>query len=552
MKVLKGKSRRTLFFSIVTVAVLIFAFAINLLLSYFGGINTVYLDLTERGIYSLTDKMVEECGFINELSDKDKRLTITFCTDPDYLVNASVTRATYFMALKLSQKFDKIDVKCVNVANDPLALSKYKVTSLTTFSPSDIVISYGDRYRIVKADNFWGNEYTFYNGEYVMATLMKSVTAVEQPAAYFTVGHGETVYNPAEPESEASLKVAKLYSLLSAQGLRVGTVDLSREDVPADCALLIINNPREDFKTDTESLGSMKYLSEVEKLDKYLINKQGAIMVARDYHKELDLSDLDTFLGEWGFKFGSSIVTDKESSIEGIETGIIAEYETDDESVSKGIYDEFASVSTAPRPVVNNTGYIYSSFVEDGTGVESGAGSVTRSYHTFLSTSDKANAYLYDDAGKPTGELDKKGKMDVAALSVRQVTDSTSAETTYSFLFCAASGDFFNSNTLGNGAYANYDVVSSLTNTISKIDMYASLDLGGMSLNSSSVGGKMIFEDTIYDYDNPVYDYSAQVELGTKLGLGIGAKVFYTVIFSIPAVLALALGIYVCTKRRYL
>ena len=305
MKILKGKSKRTLIFAAITVAVLVFALLANLLLSYFGGINTLYIDLTERGIYSLTDKMVEECGFIDELSDADKKITVTFCTDPDYLVQADVTRATYFMALKLAQKFDKIEVECKSVSEDPLALSEYKVTSLTTFSPSDIVISYGDRYRIVKADSFWASDYTFYNGEYVMASLMKSVTAVEQPAAYFTVGHGETVYDPANPESEESLKAATLYSLLVAQGLRVGTVDLYNQEIPDDCAVIIINNPRSDFRFDNDKIGEMKYQSEVEKLDKYLINEQGALMVARDYHKDLDLSNLDGFLSEWGFELMS-------------------------------------------------------------------------------------------------------------------------------------------------------------------------------------------------------------------------------------------------------
>ena len=554
MKILKGKSKRTLIFSVITVAVLIFALAANLLLSYFGGLNTLYLDLTERGIYSLSDKMVKECGFVDELADEDKRITVTFCTDPDYLTSADVTRATYFMALKLAQRFDKIDVEYANVAVDPLALSKYKVTSLTTFSPSDIIVSYGDRYRIVKADSFWENDYTFYNGEYVMATLMKSVTAVEQPAAYFTVGHGETVYDPTSPDSEASIKVAKLYGLLIAQGLRIGTVDLSKEDVPSDAAVVIINNPRVDFNHENDKLGSMKYESEVEKLDKYLINEQGALMVARDYDLGLDLSNLDTFLGEWGFEFGSSVVVDKESSIEGVETGIIASYETDETSVAYGMYKEFATISTSPKPVINNTGYIVPGFVEDGSGTEAGAGSVNRTYHTFLSTSEKANAYSYvDGVGYDNRTvIDKKGKMDIAALSAREMMDETSAEKTYSFVFAAASGDFFSSDTLGNAAYSNYDIVSSLTNTISRIDVYASLDLGGISLNSSSVGGKMIFEDTLYDYDYPVYDYSAQIELGTKWGLGTGEKVFYTILFALPAVAALAFGIYVCVKRRYM
>lgn len=556
MKILKGKSRRTLIFTAITVAVIIAATVINLLLSYFGTLNTVYIDLTERGIYSLTDRMVEECAFVDELDDGEKNVTVTFCTDPDYLVNSSVTRATYFMALKLGQTFDNIEVETVNVSIDPLALSKYKVTSLTTFSASDVIVSYGDRYMVVDAANFWSTENSFYDGEYVMASVIKSITAFEQPAAYFTVGHGETVYDPENPDTEDSIKAARLYDLLSAQGMKVKTIDLSADEVyiPDDCALLVINNPRSDFKLDGDRLNSMSYVSEVEKIDRYLINNQGSVMVARDYHKDLDLKTLDGFLAEWGFEFGESVIADSESSTAEADTSLVAVYNTDTASIANAIYSDYANVSTAPKVVVPGTGYITTNFFEEGTSAEAGAGNAKRSYSSFLTSSDTANAYLYTDADGYANRtaVDKKGAMDIAGLTVRSMLNEVTAENTYSSVFCAASGDFFSSSVLGNDAYANYGVVSMLANTISRVDIYASIDLGGSTLNSSSVGGKSIFEDTIYDYDHPVYDYSAMVELGTKWGLGTAEKVVYTVLFSLVPVAALVLGVIVCIKRRYL
>lgn len=550
MKILKGKSRRTVVFTVITAVSIIVLLTLNILLSYFGGLNNFYIDLTERGIYTLTDKMVDECAFVDEL-EGDKKVKITFCTDPDYLTEADLTRATYFMALDMQKRFDNVEVEAVNVVANPTALSRYKTTSLTTFEPKDIVVSYGDRYRIVSAEAFWLSDYTLYNGEYTLATLIKSVTAIKQPAAYFITGHGETVFDSAAPESEMSLKAARLYDLLRAQGMRVAALDLSTVDkVPEDCAVLVLNNPTSDFTLDSDKLNDMRYESEIEKLDKYLINDQGALMVARDYNRTFP--NLDAFLKSWGFKFGTSVVSDAEGSTEGADTEIITVYNTDTDSFANAIYSEFASVQTAPKTVISNTGYMTTSFVRDGSASEAGSGNVMRVYSSFLTSRDSATAFFKDADGNITGAADKKGSMDLAAVTARQNLDENTTESTYSFVFCAASGDFFSNSLLGNTAYANYDIASALINTISRVDVFASMDLGGESYNSSSVGGKQIFEDTMESEDWQVIDINNMKSIGTKQGLSDGAKVTYTAVFMLAPVAALALGIFVCIRRRFL
>ena len=106
-----------------------------------------------------------------------------------------------------------------------------------------------------------------------MASILMSVTSVNQPAAYFLTGHGETYYDVNAPESENSLATAYLYDLLTERGLQVKTLDLAEEKkVPDDCVLLIINNPTEDFTVDKNQLDSFTYVSYTEMLDQYLMN----------------------------------------------------------------------------------------------------------------------------------------------------------------------------------------------------------------------------------------------------------------------------------------
>ena len=53
--IFKGKSARTRIFAAISVFAVLLIFGLNLLLTAVGLKNTVYLDLTPEGLYSLTD-----------------------------------------------------------------------------------------------------------------------------------------------------------------------------------------------------------------------------------------------------------------------------------------------------------------------------------------------------------------------------------------------------------------------------------------------------------------------------------------------------------------
>ena len=538
-------------------------------MSFFGINSGIYIDLTPEGLYTVTDRMVEEISFIDELGKKDgdKTVKITFCTDPDYLIGSETTRATYLTALELARIFDNFEVETVNVNNNPTALSMYRPTSLAEIKPSDVVVSYGDRYRILSASNFWtmdsvegADGFASYNGEYKLATLIKSVTSIEQPKAYFLTDHGETYYDEKNPNSQMSKDTAYLRDLLRDRGLKIDTLRISSVDeIPEDCALLIINNPRKDFAVDPNQFNSISYVSDTEKLDKYLVRNQGAIMVTKDF--SITLPVLEDFLHEWGFDFSTSQVQDKESCIadeKGTNSTIISVYETEEDSYANAVYGDFANLSSAPSTVFSNTGYITNSFGFSDSKGEPGSPDSAIRYASFLKSSETAVAYMKNESGSYIGSTvieNDKGSFDLAAVSVREAFDSESTERSHSYLFCAASGDFLSNPLLGNAAYANFDIVSALVNNISRTDVYASMDLGGDSLNSSSYGGKMLVSTTLSSEDEPIYDNDVSGQMNiirVNRGLSDGMKITYSIIAAILPVSLLVVGIVICIRRRFL
>ena len=109
---------------------------------------------------------------------------------------------------------------------------------------------------------------------------------------------------------------------------------------------------------------------------------------------------------------------------------------------------------------------------------------------------------------------------------------------------CAASPDFFSDDYVGNAAYANYEVLSALVENMIRTDEYASIELGGLSMNSPNLGGKVLEDTTIYSVDTYV---DTEYRLLTN-----SAAVWFTVAFlAVPFAVAV-IGIVVKIKRRFL
>lgn len=550
--IFKARASRNKIFAAITVAAIALLLAINLVLTYFGIHKTLFIDMTPEGLYTLTDAMKEECAYIDE--ELDEVVKITFCSDPDTLIATENTRAVYFMATELDNLYDNLEVETVNVTYNPTSVSQYKATSLSVINPTDVIISYGDRYRVIGAAHFWtayGGETYSFNGEYEMATIIRSVTAKNRPAAYFVADHGTTYYNVNDKESAGSLETEQFYYLLQDRGLEVKTLRLSEVvEIPDDCVLLIINNPTDDLTSNSPDSANLSYISETEKIDRYLVKNHGSLMVAKDYSVSLPV--FESFLYEWGFEFGDSLVSDGSASVGGDgDTTFAGVYDTDEESYGYAIYGDYAALSSAPQMVFGNTGYITCSFGSGTATPEPGTYSVTRNYAPFFYSSANAESHKYDSLTEDYTDLDKENEsLTLAAVATRlEVAENSDGydinEYYYSYVMCAGSSDFFSSDLIGNPSYANYDVLAALTENMVRTDEYASIELGGLSGNSSNYGGKPLVDTDIYSVDDTAADTSYSL-------ISEAAKIWLTVLLMAVPIAVAVVGIVVTVKRRFL
>ncbi len=530
------------------IAVLLFQF-------WFTGFSEkkqLYIDLTSEGIYTLTEAMVKECSYLTDFTVEkpEDGIVITFCATPEELRASESSRVVYYMCLALQKVFPAITVKTVNLKTNPTAVNAYKTTSLSVISATDVIIEHKEAFRIASVNAFWGRdgeENLFsYNGEYKMATLFHSLTSRSAPKAYFITNHGETYYDPANEDHPDNAELSALYRLLTERGLVVDTLDLSAEEVPEDCALLIINNPTSDYVYNASQADSYSYISETEKLERFLTRDQGSLMVAKDYRIELE--NLEDFLAEWGFIFGDQVISDEGSHLanaQGGYTDLVGKYETEENTYAYAIYGDYASLTSAPRMVFSDAGEIRNGY-DLGTGMpEAGSNSFARYYASFFSTSEKSK--LLDENGKVVGDA---GVRDICAIALRYGVDATTLAHSYSYIFCVNSASFFSEKSLGNLSFANYDITGALVENIAREDVYASIELGGTSLNSSSYGGKRLQSEAIASTTTKIYASNGDL-VKTNEPITTGAQIVIIAIALALPLAAAVLGLVIHLRRRF-
>ena len=215
-------------------------------------------------------------------------------------------------------------------------------------------------------------------------------------------------------------------------------------------------------------------------------------------------------------------------------------------TVEATIYEEYARLASAPRFVIPNTGYIKCSFGEDSSRNDDGNYRATRTYSSFLTTTLFAKAY---EDNLLTAERSVK---DLVAVTTRTELDGFTANYSYSYVAAAHSADFLSSDVLSNASYANYDILSALINNISRVDEYASISLGGISENSTSYGGKMLRSEALSEQQTDVFSSDYTEIIKVNYGISKTEITIYAIITAIAPIAALAVGIVVRVKRKFL
>ncbi|MBQ7173776.1 MAG: Gldg family protein [Clostridia bacterium] len=512
----------------------------------------------KTGLYSLVDETVNLLSSVLESAHTEDgapaKVEILFCADEDLLVANDEMRPIYYTARLLEREFPKsISVRTVDVWNNPSSVDDYRTTSYSAIYQTSVIISSGSEFRIRSPRVF----YTYdsveettpwaYNGEKIFVKDILAVTRTESPICCLTTNHGEPVANAKE-----SGEYSELITVLQNAGYRVQYLDLSAEEIPEDCRLIVTLGPTADFSNDPKNPGA----SEIKKLDAFL-EKTYAFLIFADADTPY-LPNLEEYLEEWGISFGRT------EDLDGIYQAVDPENDLGKSGERfSAIYSEagrgasllsdLRKIGGHPKAVFENAATISYSPTYEVTYVmeDAESGTPAYSYGAYFSngnsreicnlfyTGNNATALAKED-GKAV--LDDKGnlvtKTDapfcVATLSTESRTVSEGQGMTNvneaSYVCAIASTAFAKNDALSTNAYGNTDILLQILRGIGQ-------EILPVGLNFKTL---------------PVEEFGTDSETGASYGqiLLFGPNGQTAILTLVPGLTCLILGCVLLAKRK--
>lgn len=465
------------------------------------------------------------------LYETDVKVKLIFCDLPDNLEKDSSQRMVYKTAKDLAEEFPEyIEVECIDIWNNSTAVQKYKTTSMSTISSSNIIVESGTEFRVCSLRSFfvfnsttdtqaWG-----YRGEKVFASNILAVAQAEAPIACVTVNHTETFSD------------YELLNTLQEAGYKVMTIDLAYQEIPDDCRLIVVYNPKEDFMVKD----GISEISEIEKIDRYLDGLSCSLMVFVNPETP-KLTNLEEYLEEWGVVINRhtdqlgdtyNYVVKESSGMSLTSDGYTFSATYTEKGVGASIHKTLRETTYPPKVIFkNSTSLSYSELYEEAYYVnEQDTEDTTDEYWYGTYSSNGVSRSIYDVFTTGNGSVAMANGVQVANASgkpmklmtvTREVQMVTNEDEDYATVMVCASTEFATEALLSSAVYGNTDILLASARGMGKEFIPVDIDLKPFASTEIS-------------------------EMSTE------SKNRYTVLLTvIPAAIVIGTGVFVLVRRKY-
>ena len=560
-----SKRKSAKYLTVISAIVIIAVVVLNIIVSVWGDNSMIYIDLTKTkyksakaDMYTLSDMcrdLVENEAIpmiksVNQersgRGEQPIKLNIIFCSDKDIIENDPMMRYISYSARSLGKEFsDHIDVRYINISQNPSAIQKYKTTSAATINNSDVIIEFGSEYLVQGANAFYltdtgASSPWAYNGEKKLTSMILAVTRAEAPICCITYNHGETLF---DTSGEIKSDYSTFIELVGGAGYDVQFIDLEKEQIPENCRMMITFDPQSDFKAFGD-LGEAE-VSEIEKLDKYL-DEANAFFYVCDKDTPI-LKNLEEYLEEWGVT-----VTRAENS-----NGVLENYALEDlvnctdsgkgniivgnyatEGLGASLTADMRERSYPPRVIFGNSTAIKpaENYLKRYVLADEESGNAAYAYHSYYKNGNSRSMLdIFTSHSTASAKIDGEiheiateynlFKLMTVTQELRQVQeDNFNAVNRASYVIALASVDFLGNDVLNSTAYGNTDVVlSALRNTGNEV-VPTNVDLKAIYVYN-------IDDNKAYNANNPT--------------------AWTRCLIIIPAILIFGIGLVVNIRRRY-
>ncbi|MBE6630315.1 MAG: hypothetical protein E7624_05635 [Ruminococcaceae bacterium] len=512
-----------------TIVIIAAVILVNAIFTALAQKNLWYIDMTSEDIYSLTD---DAKALLEKEFNTEKPVLITFCAEKTILEASAEQRMALHTVLEIAKIYDNIEVRYVDIYTNPSAVQPYKLHTTQTINSQSIIVAATNKndqiecrvHSLTSLFSFDSSTQAVigYNGEQRLVSSLLAVTKDELPVACVTTNHGEVDND----------NINYLCNALYETGYDIKEIDLTKEDIPEAARLVLIYDPKSDFKTSS----TLSDTDELAKLDAFL-DARNAVMTFVDNETPY-LPNLEDFLEEWGIKIArhediNLIIQDSDHSLTTSGYTNVGQYVPDTGGLGSSLVSGLTSMKYPKTVVFPSTttfaaaqGYVSTKDEDHDTWsytyYENG---VTRiSYDVFLSSATAAA--IAGGQKLRASELEALGLQDPAKLpfSYMRVTrenhDNGDGTMSHSYLLACASTDFARPAAL-NSNYGNHQLITYACSMMGR-------DVVSVSLSCKYFASKEITNITASE-----------------------ANQYTVVLTAVPASLVFIAGIVIMIRRRY-
>ncbi len=328
----------------VSIAITCFAAAAVIIVNIIASVLTdrysfLTVDITDSDSFDLTSDSLEIAGNIS------KNVKITFLSSKSSYENLDpYCKQTSTLANKIAQNSNnKIKVEYVDLIKNPTYENNYPNSKLST---TDIIVSCGEKYRILAADELFNFEAFDSYTTYISSSKAEQVI----DSAILTVT-SDIVTNVVLINDNCTDDYSYFKTTLTSNNYNITEMSLITGEIPDNTDMIIVYAPTKDYTFEA-----------VDKLEKFLENNgaYGKNMLYVPYSGKSSTPNIDSLLKKYGMKLDDGNAFDMDTSrivgsnyYEGLMCGFGTDIYRD--NITENDYPVIVSMSRAITILDNNS-----------------------------------------------------------------------------------------------------------------------------------------------------------------------------------------------------
>lgn len=233
--------------TVITVVFIVFVIVINLIAGILTDRKNLKLDLTKEKYYEVSDKTTDYLKTI----DQDVEIAL-MGKKADYETSTAYAKMIVEILERYKQSSEHISVEFYDIASNPDVVSKYSQNYNGSIQEGNIVVSSGDRVKVMSINDLFTFEQSAYgsssikgfNGEQLLTSAVMSVTDANPKKAAFIAGYnGSSIYSP-----YVTYAISSFYSMMEKNGYEINMIDIFSDELnPEDYDIVVLPAPVSDI-----------------------------------------------------------------------------------------------------------------------------------------------------------------------------------------------------------------------------------------------------------------------------------------------------------------